>query len=95
MATTKALARLGATVYVADFSKEPPAELRDVVNVNFTGGCDVSQREACKSFIDGIPGRLDGVVNCAGVSLLLSPLVAITDSDGTKDHHFGGQDSLG
>lgn len=28
----------------------------------------MTERDACRSFIDSIPGRLDGLVNCAGVS---------------------------
>jgi len=69
LATAKALAALKADVYVADMAKEPPAELRDLPNVHFTGGCDVSQRSACKEFMDSIPGRLDGLINGAGITL--------------------------
>ena len=29
----------------------------------------MSQRQACKDFMQSIPGRLDGLVNCAGITL--------------------------
>lgn len=68
MATAKALAALKANVYIADYAKEAPAALANNPRVHFTGGCDVSQRQACKDFVDSIPGRLDGLVNCAGTA---------------------------
>lgn len=36
-------------------------------NVHFTGNCDITNRAACKSFIDAIPGHLNGLINCAGI----------------------------
>jgi NAD(P)-dependent dehydrogenase (short-subunit alcohol dehydrogenase family) len=67
LALTIALANLGASVHVADFAKQLPAELANLSSVNFSGGIDVADRPACKKFIAGIPGRLDGLVNCAGI----------------------------
>jgi NAD(P)-dependent dehydrogenase (short-subunit alcohol dehydrogenase family) len=67
LALTIALANLGASVYVADFAKQPPAELANLSSVYFSGGLDVADRAACKGFIEAIPGRLDGLVNCAGI----------------------------
>lgn len=65
---TRALASQGATVYVCDIAKSAP-ELEKLDNVHFTGALDIVKRQECKSFLDGIPGRLDGLVNCAGVCL--------------------------
>ncbi len=55
-------------MFIADFSKNLPSRLKDKPNVHFTGGCDVSERQACKEFLKTIEGRLDGLVNCAGIS---------------------------
>jgi len=71
LATAQALHRLGANVYVADFVNEPPANFPSSTEksiVQFTGSCDISKREDCKKFIDSIPGRLDGMVNCAAIA---------------------------
>lgn len=59
---------MGAEVHVADLCGSPPDELQGQEKFFFTGGCDVSKRAACRDFLDSIPGRLDGVVNCAGVA---------------------------
>ncbi|KAF2019165.1 NAD(P)-binding protein [Aaosphaeria arxii CBS 175.79] len=67
-ALAQTLIALGATVYIADIVKNPPAELVDHDRIHITYGCDITKRDACKSFIDSIPGRLDGLVNCAGTS---------------------------
>lgn len=67
LALVKALASRGAQVYIADISPSPPQDLAALDNVHFTGNCDITSRAACKSFIDAIPGRLDGLVNCAGI----------------------------
>ena len=64
---SRGLALQGASVYVADLAKEPPAELVKETNIHYTGGCDIASRAACKNFLDAIPGRLDGLVNCAGI----------------------------
>jgi NAD(P)-dependent dehydrogenase (short-subunit alcohol dehydrogenase family) len=67
LAITKGLADLGAVVYVADIIKQAPPELGSLPRVHFVGGLNISSRDSCKSFIDSIPGRLDGLVNCAGI----------------------------
>jgi len=67
LALSIALANLGASVYVADFAERPPSELANLSSVHFSGGIDVSKRPASKKFIAGVPGRLDGLVNCAGI----------------------------
>lgn len=66
LATTQALLNAGATVYIADVIKTP-AELECKANLHVDGKCDITSREACKRFIDSIPGNLDGLVNCAGI----------------------------
>jgi NAD(P)-dependent dehydrogenase (short-subunit alcohol dehydrogenase family) len=44
-----------------------PVDVADHKRLHFTGRCDITKREACRQFLDSIPGRLDGLVNCAGV----------------------------
>ncbi|KAH0426248.1 hypothetical protein CcaCcLH18_10477 [Colletotrichum camelliae] len=68
LAVTKTLLALGATVYVADISSQILDELNNEGNCHVALGCDVTKRQDCKSFLDSIPGRLDGLVNSAGVS---------------------------
>ena len=63
----RALAARGAQGHIADISPIAPEIIAPLDNVHFTGGCDITSRTACKSFIDAIPGRLDGLVNCAGI----------------------------
>ncbi|CAI6091354.1 unnamed protein product [Clonostachys chloroleuca] len=67
LAIVKALASRGAYVYIADISPNLPQEVATLDNVHFNGNCDITSRVACKKFIDAIPGRLDGLVNCAGI----------------------------
>ncbi|KAK2762351.1 hypothetical protein FQN54_001361 [Arachnomyces sp. PD_36] len=67
LAVARGLSLQGASVYIADAAKESPAELQNQRNVYYTGECDITNRGACKRFIDSIPDRLDGLVNCAGI----------------------------
>lgn len=53
---------------MADIADHCPAEPTENEHLHFTGKCDVTRRAACKAFLDSIPGRLDGLVNCAGIS---------------------------
>lgn len=55
-------------MYVADISDRCPPDLAANDGIRFSLRCDVTQREACKAFLDSVPGRLDGLVNCAGTS---------------------------
>lgn len=71
LAVTHALHRLGANVYVADFVDKVPSNFPSSTEksiIHFSGSCDISKREDCKKFIESIPGRLDGMVNCAGIA---------------------------
>jgi NAD(P)-dependent dehydrogenase (short-subunit alcohol dehydrogenase family) len=36
-------------------------------NIHFVGGVDIANREQCHGFFNNIPGRIDGLVNCAGI----------------------------
>ncbi|KAL4963157.1 SDR family NAD(P)-dependent oxidoreductase [Aspergillus stella-maris] len=68
LAVSKTLLILGATVYIADIFPSAPADLTSEKNCHITLNCDITSREACKSFLDDIPGRLDGLVNSAGIA---------------------------
>ncbi|KAF4999336.1 hypothetical protein FDECE_11532 [Fusarium decemcellulare] len=68
LAVSKTLLALGATVYVADFASQAPETLANLERCRVTLGCDVTVQQACKDFLESIPGRLDGLVNCAGIS---------------------------
>lgn len=54
-------------MYVADISPQAPKELQKQDECHVTLQCDVTKREDAQSFLDSIPGRLDGLVNSAGV----------------------------
>jgi NAD(P)-dependent dehydrogenase (short-subunit alcohol dehydrogenase family) len=60
------LLNAGASVYVADIAKCPP-ELQSESKLHYKDNCDITSREACKAFINSIAGRLDALVNCAGI----------------------------
>ncbi|KAI3394414.1 hypothetical protein diail_2826 [Diaporthe ilicicola] len=68
LALVKTLLELGATVFVADIATKAPDDLTNRDNVHFTLGCNITLRDACQDFVDSIPGRLDGLVNSAGIS---------------------------
>ncbi|KAI7779915.1 hypothetical protein LA080_000238 [Diaporthe eres] len=67
LAVVETLLTLGATVYVADISLHAPKELKNQDECHVTLQCDVTKRQHAQSFLDSIPGRLDGLVNSAGV----------------------------
>jgi len=62
-----ALSTLGATVHVFDLAASPPSSLSSQSNVHYTPSGDVTSRSACHDFISSISGRLDGLINCAGI----------------------------
>ncbi|KAH8881771.1 NAD(P)-binding protein [Thozetella sp. PMI_491] len=68
LAVAQTLLALGATVHVADIAPQAPEDLVGRENVHLTLRCDVTKRHDCQSFFDSIPDRLDGLVNCAGIS---------------------------
>lgn len=53
---------------MADICSHPAPDLVARKDCHITLRCDVSKREDCQGFLDSIPGRLDGLVNSAGVS---------------------------
>ena len=65
---THTLLQLDAIVYVADIADSAPHDLVGRRNVHFTFCCDVTKPKSCEDFINSITGRLDGLVNCAGIS---------------------------
>jgi NAD(P)-dependent dehydrogenase (short-subunit alcohol dehydrogenase family) len=67
LALCSAFERQGAIVYIADISGNAPQALQNRPNIHFVGKCDITSRAACHDFINAIPGRLDGLVNCAGI----------------------------
>ena len=54
-------------MYVADICSEVPDELQNQDKCKVTLQCDITKRQDVQSFLDSIPGRLDGLVNSAGV----------------------------
>ncbi|KAJ2980089.1 hypothetical protein NQ176_g2854 [Zarea fungicola] len=68
LAVTKTLLALGAKVYVADITSKAPEHLTRDRDCYLALECDVTKRQDCDAFFDSIPGRIDGLVNCAGVS---------------------------
>ncbi|KAL2817669.1 hypothetical protein BDW59DRAFT_165826 [Aspergillus cavernicola] len=68
LAVTKTLLALGGTVYVADLTSQAPNGLTNHKTCHITLNCDVTNRQSCKSFLDSIPNRLDGLVNSAGTA---------------------------
>lgn len=76
LATVVELCERGAIVWTPELSPSPPSDLETLIHdgrVHFRGGIDVSSREACTKFMDEVistSGRLDGLVNNAGIGLL-------------------------
>lgn len=52
---------------MADINTQAPKELENHNECHVTLQCDVRKREDAQSFLGSIPGRLDGLVNSAGV----------------------------
>ncbi|KIW63895.1 hypothetical protein PV04_08863 [Phialophora macrospora] len=75
LAITLTLAERGAIVWTVDLSASPPDELKswiDAGKVHFEGGIDVGDRAVCRKYMEKVvsaAGRLDGLVNNAGIGL--------------------------
>lgn len=54
-------------MYVADISPQAPKELQNEDRCHLTLESDVRSRRDAQSFLGSVPGRLDGLVNSAGV----------------------------
>lgn len=96
LATTLYLAERGATVWVNDISPSPPQELQswiDQKKVHFQGSIDVADRVAARKFIDDVvssAGRLDGLVNNAGIGLKEGPIASDEAYDRMINVNIGG-----
>ena len=96
LAVTLYLAERGATVWVNDISPSPPKELQawiDQKKVHFQGSVDVADRVAARKFIDDVvskAGRLDGLVNNAGIGLLEGPIASDDAYDRMINVNIGG-----
>ena len=55
-------------MFVIDFGKSSPEELNQAPNVHCLPGCDISDMATCETCLNSVPGRLDALVNCAGVA---------------------------
>ncbi len=79
LACVKLFYERGATVWTAELSPNPPEQLKAPIEsgkVFFRGGIDVSSRPQCDKFLGEVvatSGRLDGLVNNAGINLLEGP----------------------
>ncbi|KAK5312406.1 hypothetical protein LTR93_011350 [Exophiala xenobiotica] len=75
LATVLVLNERSAIVWIADISENPPTELKLLIELGtvfWRGGIDVSDRNQSDVFLDEVvksSGRLDGMVNVAGVAL--------------------------
>ncbi|KAJ9613306.1 hypothetical protein H2200_003248 [Cladophialophora chaetospira] len=82
LAITLKLSERGATVWTVDLSENPPEELKQVIEagkVHFEGGIDVGDRVACRKYMEKVvstAGRLDGLVNNAGIGLVEGPIAS-------------------
>jgi len=72
----------GATIWVADITPNPPASLAAHIssgNVHYRGGVNTGSREHCTQFMDEVvhtAGRIDGLLNNAGIGLDEGPLAS-------------------
>ncbi|OQV02970.1 hypothetical protein CLAIMM_08077 [Cladophialophora immunda] len=96
LATTVELCSRGATVWIAELTKDVPAKLEALVQagkVLFHGGIDVASREACVKFLDEVvqkSGRLDSLVNNAGIGPAEGPIATDETFDKIVDVNLRG-----
>ncbi|OAP65558.1 hypothetical protein AYL99_01530 [Fonsecaea erecta] len=96
LATTVELCSRGATVWIAELTKDVPAKLESLVQsgkVLFYGGIDVGNREACVKFLDEVlqkAGRLDSLVNNAGIGPAEGPIASDETFDKIVDVNLRG-----
>lgn len=96
LAITLYLAEGGATLWVNDLSLEPPGELLPWIEkgkVHFQGSIDVSDRAKGRQYIDEVvvaAGRLDGLVNNAGIGLVEGPIASDDAYDRMINVNIGG-----
>lgn len=74
LATTLGLLKAGGHVSIADIASTLPKVLSDHpqrTKLSYHGPCDISVRENCQSLFSTVlkeRGRINGLVNCAGIS---------------------------
>ncbi|KIX10026.1 uncharacterized protein Z518_01107 [Rhinocladiella mackenziei CBS 650.93] len=96
LAITLTLCDRGATVWTPELSPNPPEELKPLIErgtVHFKGDIDVASRTACKAFMDDViatSGRLDGLVNNAGIGLTEGPIASDDAFDRMVDVNLKG-----
>lgn len=96
LAITLTLAERGATVWAIDMSEGPPEELKSWIEkgqVHFEGGIDVAERSTSRTYIEKVAkaaGRLDGLVNNAGIGLFEGPIASDDAFDRMLAVNIGG-----
>jgi NAD(P)-dependent dehydrogenase (short-subunit alcohol dehydrogenase family) len=96
LAITLTLAERGATLWTVDLSLNPPDDLGSWIKagkVHFEGGIDVGDRVSCRKYMEKVvstAGRLDGLVNNAGIGLFEGPIASYEAYDRTIHVNIGG-----
>ncbi|KIW21581.1 hypothetical protein PV08_02161 [Exophiala spinifera] len=96
LATTLLLAARGATVWTVDMAQAPADELKPWIEkgkVHFEGGIDTSDRATARRYIADVvsrAGRLDGLVNNAGIGLFEGPIASDEAYDRMIAVNIGG-----
>lgn len=96
LAITLTLAERGATVWTVDLSEYPPDALKPLIEkgrVHFQGNVDVGDRQACRAYMESVvsnTGRIDGLVNNAGIGLYEGTIASDEAYDRMISVNIGG-----